>query len=285
MRLRDKLILAGLVLATGTSGAMWFRKPLDERNLPTVVSPFNGATAHDSPVVLREQFQPSRPEWNVTAHETPATNPLPLVKPLPSPLTNPVVKSPQSDGDGPLPNIAPNFQPAFNIGAGNLAATTPTNRTSTNLSSSVSGQSTASPWSTEPRKETSPVSFAPLTQPLHTNNSLATSPFGTSSSLSLATGLSAASLPNVVEKPITHKVLDGDTLARLSEQYLGSPLRRLEIFEANREVLKNPDILPIGVEIKIPPKVPVAVSTPVNANSMDTLPPLTPVGRMTVGGR
>lgn len=49
-----------------------------------------------------------------------------------------------------------------------------------------------------------------------------------------------------------HRVMDGDTLSRLALRYLGSADRFVEIFEANREVLPEPDVLPIGVTLKIP---------------------------------
>jgi len=52
--------------------------------------------------------------------------------------------------------------------------------------------------------------------------------------------------------PPTHKVVDGDSLALLAERYLGSQSRAMEIYQANRNVLTQPDILPIGVELKIP---------------------------------
>jgi nucleoid-associated protein YgaU len=51
-----------------------------------------------------------------------------------------------------------------------------------------------------------------------------------------------------------HRIVDGDTLAELAERYLGSAARAKEIFEANRNVLSDPALLPIGVELKIPPK-------------------------------
>ncbi len=50
----------------------------------------------------------------------------------------------------------------------------------------------------------------------------------------------------------THKIVDGDTLTALAERYLGSSLRAGEIFEANRDLLFDPQLLPIGVELKIP---------------------------------
>jgi nucleoid-associated protein YgaU len=53
--------------------------------------------------------------------------------------------------------------------------------------------------------------------------------------------------------PRVHKVVDGDTLAALAERYLGSAARAGEVFAANKDVLVAPQILPIGVELKIPP--------------------------------
>jgi nucleoid-associated protein YgaU len=50
----------------------------------------------------------------------------------------------------------------------------------------------------------------------------------------------------------THRIVDGDTLEGLAQRYLGSPARAREIFDANRNVLTNPRLLPIGVELKIP---------------------------------
>jgi phage tail protein X len=49
-----------------------------------------------------------------------------------------------------------------------------------------------------------------------------------------------------------HKIADGDTLATLAERYYGDAERSREIFEANREILSSPAVLPIGVEIVIP---------------------------------
>jgi phage tail protein X len=53
--------------------------------------------------------------------------------------------------------------------------------------------------------------------------------------------------------PRTHKIVDGDTLESLADRYLGSADRSLEIYEANRDVLPTSKLLPIGVELKIPP--------------------------------
>jgi len=49
-----------------------------------------------------------------------------------------------------------------------------------------------------------------------------------------------------------HRIAEGDTLRRLAEKYLGNPERYLDIFQANSDVLFDPRLIPIGVEIVIP---------------------------------
>lgn len=68
---------------------------------------------------------------------------------------------------------------------------------------------------------------------------------------------SAGSAPPAVVQPRTiagrtHLITDGDTLARLAERYLQDAARAREIFELNREVLRDPNLLPIGVALRIP---------------------------------
>ncbi len=69
--------------------------------------------------------------------------------------------------------------------------------------------------------------------------------------------LPAPGFDPVDERPRAHKIVDGDTLPRLAEKYLGSADRYLEIYEANREILLGPELLPIGVELRIPPRQPI----------------------------
>lgn len=62
---------------------------------------------------------------------------------------------------------------------------------------------------------------------------------------------------------VVHRIVDGDTLASLAQRYLGSSQRFREIFEANRDRLLSPDLLPIGAELRIPlsgTRVPVSDS-------------------------
>jgi nucleoid-associated protein YgaU len=54
------------------------------------------------------------------------------------------------------------------------------------------------------------------------------------------------------QAPRRHRIADGDNLQSLAEEYLGSADRYEEIYDANRDVLSSPDLLPIGVEILIP---------------------------------
>ena len=53
---------------------------------------------------------------------------------------------------------------------------------------------------------------------------------------------------------VRHKIADGDTLSKLAAVYLDRSDRYLEIFELNRDILTVPDLLPIGRELKIPPR-------------------------------
>jgi nucleoid-associated protein YgaU len=60
-------------------------------------------------------------------------------------------------------------------------------------------------------------------------------------------------LPARRPSTLKHKIVDGDTLQLLAERYLGSSSRAMEIFEANRDVLSDPNILPLhDTVLKIP---------------------------------
>lgn len=52
-----------------------------------------------------------------------------------------------------------------------------------------------------------------------------------------------------------YRLRDGDTLESLAERFLGDAGRAEEIFEANRQVLAHPDLLPVGKTIMIPPRM------------------------------
>ncbi len=52
--------------------------------------------------------------------------------------------------------------------------------------------------------------------------------------------------------PRTHVVVAGDNLARLARQYYGNANRWDEILRANRDVIKNENVLPLGATLQIP---------------------------------
>jgi nucleoid-associated protein YgaU len=54
--------------------------------------------------------------------------------------------------------------------------------------------------------------------------------------------------------PPVHIIHEGDSLARLAGRYLGDESRALELFDLNRDVLDNPHVLPLGVELRISPQ-------------------------------
>jgi nucleoid-associated protein YgaU len=56
------------------------------------------------------------------------------------------------------------------------------------------------------------------------------------------------------DNPFTqvHVVVKGDTLSKIAAKYYGDPSLYKKIFEANRDVIKNPDLIQIGWKLKIP---------------------------------
>lgn len=66
-----------------------------------------------------------------------------------------------------------------------------------------------------------------------------------------------------------HRVVDGDTLSSLALRYLGKSDRYLELFELNRDVLASPDLLPIGVLLKIPGAASPTLENPTNDGCLD----------------
>ena len=49
-----------------------------------------------------------------------------------------------------------------------------------------------------------------------------------------------------------HKVVEGDTLFGLAEHYYGDGERFIDLYDANRDVLKRPDQLEVGTVLAIP---------------------------------
>jgi nucleoid-associated protein YgaU len=61
----------------------------------------------------------------------------------------------------------------------------------------------------------------------------------------------AAAAP-VVEEEQTYIVVAGDTLSGIAKKYYGKASLYMKIFEANRDILNNPDLIKIGQKLRIP---------------------------------
>lgn len=84
------------------------------------------------------------------------------------------------------------------------------------------------------------------------------------------------------DEPRKHIVIDGDSLARLAGRYLDDPRRAAEIYEMNRSVLRDPELLPIGVELVIPPRSTTAGQWSSGPQSFQ--PPVVAIHTPVVGG-
>lgn len=49
-----------------------------------------------------------------------------------------------------------------------------------------------------------------------------------------------------------HTVVKGETLGKIAKHYYGKPMQYVAIFEANKDILKNPDVIHPGQELVIP---------------------------------
>jgi nucleoid-associated protein YgaU len=82
--------------------------------------------------------------------------------------------------------------------------------------------------------------------------------------------------------PLMHEIKDGDSLPALAAHYLGDPARAAELFSANRDILTSPDLLPLGKELRIPPRTTIFATETVAATAEDTNtiePPIVPIPR------
>ena len=49
-----------------------------------------------------------------------------------------------------------------------------------------------------------------------------------------------------------HEVVKGDTLSKIAQKYYGDPSLYPQIFEANRDILTDPNKIRIGQKLRIP---------------------------------
>ena len=91
------------------------------------------------------------------------------------------------------------------------------------------------------------------------------SPVGMASSARDDAPVTTGSLVDINAPEERHQIADGDTLPRIAERYLGSSDYWQALYAYNRDVLKDPDVLPIGAELRIPPKY---ILPPLGVNQM-----------------
>jgi LysM repeat protein len=51
-----------------------------------------------------------------------------------------------------------------------------------------------------------------------------------------------------------YTVQSGDTLSKLAKGHLGDPMKYMEIFNLNKDILTNPDLIKVGQVLKLPNK-------------------------------
>ncbi len=99
------------------------------------------------------------------------------------------------------------------------------------------------------------LAFADPTAAAATTSAPSRAPIVDAVPAALAPSITVASAqpPSVsTVEPRIHTVAAGDTLSGLAKKYYGSAARWTAILDANRAVLKNPNILPVGSKLKIP---------------------------------
>ncbi len=62
----------------------------------------------------------------------------------------------------------------------------------------------------------------------------------------------ALSAPEPKEKTQFYTVKSGDSLSKIAKEFYGDAMKYPVIFEANREVIKNPDLIYPGQQLRIP---------------------------------
>jgi nucleoid-associated protein YgaU len=77
---------------------------------------------------------------------------------------------------------------------------------------------------------------------------------GTAQAMAASTPNAApeAATPSAPASPRSHIVVSGDTLGKISRQYYGTAARWEEILRANRDVIKDENVLTVGTTLRLP---------------------------------
>lgn len=82
--------------------------------------------------------------------------------------------------------------------------------------------------------------------------------------------------------PATYRVVDGDDLGTIAGRFYGHPAAASAIWAANRDAVPDPALLPIGLELRLPPPWAAAAHRPVVGGAIEPTAYARPVA-MTVG--
>jgi nucleoid-associated protein YgaU len=213
--------------------------------------PDNGpvANASVSPMALVPQQTPLQPTW-LTATQ-PARETLPVIEP--PRFSEPIATAESRPIAVPEPPIA----------AANSVPSAPKARI-TDVATAASNEQAASPWDRWPWWDAN----APSNASAGRQASLSTASLNQAPEVGRAAAIPASFSFNepthAVERTLgnessadlvserTHVVVDGDSLAKLADRYLDDAALGEEIYQLNKDVLNDPELLPIGVELRIP---------------------------------
>jgi nucleoid-associated protein YgaU len=72
----------------------------------------------------------------------------------------------------------------------------------------------------------------------------------------IVNAIEVAKAPEAAPEPVVeervYEVVSGDTLGAIAQKYYGKASEYMKIFEANRDILDNPDLIKVGQKLKIP---------------------------------
>ena len=71
-------------------------------------------------------------------------------------------------------------------------------------------------------------------------------------SIEVAKAPEPAPAPEPVVEERVYEVVSGDTLGAIAQKHYGKASEYMKIFEANRDILDNPDLIKVGQKLKIP---------------------------------
>lgn len=97
-----------------------------------------------------------------------------------------------------------------------------------------------------------------------------TQPLTTSRSEAAATSPPVGEPPRRFTPVKRHTIRDGDTLVELAKRYYGDETLASALYDANRGVLRDPELLPIGAVLTIPARELATTSAAAPAAASDT---------------